>query len=145
MQSTNIDRLNSLLRGELAATETYQQAMTKLANDPHAAELRKLHAEHRAAANTLRQHVHGHSGTPDQSSGVWGGWAKLFEGTAALFGESAALKALKEGEEHGLKDYETALQDKTMAPECMDLIRNELLPQTRQHVAALGRMISSIA
>ena len=145
MQPTNIDRLNSLLRGELAATETYQQAIAKLGIDPHADDLKKLHAEHRAAANTLRQHIHGHSGTPDQDSGTWGSWTKLIEGTAALLGQSAALKALKEGEEHGLKDYESALQDKTMAPECIDLIRTQLLPQTRRHVASLGRMISSIA
>ena len=97
MHSTNINRLNSLLRGELAATETYQQAMTKIGNDPHAADLRKLHAEHRAAANTLRQHVHGHGGMPDQDSGVWGDWAKLLEGTAALFGESTAAPGSQGG------------------------------------------------
>src|SRR5262249_10292906 len=134
-----------LLRGELAATETYQQAIAKLGADPRAAKLRKLHAEHRAAANTLRQHVHDHDGKPDQGSGVWGGWAKLVEGTAALFGESNALEDLKEGEEHGVKDYEAALNDATLAPECIALIRNELLPQTRRHVTALGRIISSLA
>jgi len=29
-----IDRLNALLRGELAATETYQQALEKVHNEP---------------------------------------------------------------------------------------------------------------
>jgi uncharacterized protein (TIGR02284 family) len=144
MQSTNLKMLNSLLRGEIAATETYQQAIAKLGAAPQIAELRNMHAEHRAAANTLRQHVHQHSGTPDQSSGSWGGWAKLVEGTAAMFGESNALRALKEGEEHGVKDYEAALKDTSMAPECMEIIR-ELLPKTKQHIVALDRMISSIA
>ena len=144
MQSTNLNTLNSLLRGEIAATETYQQAIDKLGAAAEAAELRQMHAEHRAAANTLRQHVHEHAAKPDQSSGTWGGWAKLVEGTAAMFGEANALRALKEGEEHGVKDYEAALKDKTMAPECVDLIR-QLLPKTKQHVVALDRMISSIA
>jgi uncharacterized protein (TIGR02284 family) len=141
---TNINLLNSLLRGEIAATETYQQAIAKLGAAPGVAELRHMHAEHLAAANTLRQHVHQHAAKPDQGSGTWGEWAKLFEGTAAMFGEANALRALKEGEEHGIKDYEAALKDKTMAPECMDLIR-ELLPQTKRHITALDRMISSIA
>jgi uncharacterized protein (TIGR02284 family) len=144
MQSTNINTLNSLLRGEIAATETYQQAITKLGAAPQVAELRNMHAEHRAAANTLRQHVREHAAKPDQGSGTWGDWAKLFEGSAALFGEATALRALKEGEEHGVKDYEAALKDRTMAPECIELIR-ELLPQTKRHIAELDRMISSIA
>jgi uncharacterized protein (TIGR02284 family) len=144
MQSTNINTLNSLLRGEVAATETYQQAIDKLGAAPEVAELRQMHAEHRAAANTLRQHVHDHAGKPDQGSGAWGSWAKLVEGTAAMFGEANALRALKEGEEHGVQDYESALKDRTMEPECIELIR-ELLPRTKQHIAALDRMISSIA
>jgi hypothetical protein len=145
MHTTNIDTLNSLLRGEIAAVETYQQAIAKLAAAPEVAELRNLHAEHRAAANTLREHVRDHAGKPDQASGAWGEWATLVEGTAALFGEATALRALKEGEEHGVQAYEAALKARGMASECIALIRTELLPQTRRHVAALERMISSIA
>jgi len=44
-----IDRLNALLRGELAATETYQQALEKVHNEPGATELRRLHTDHREA------------------------------------------------------------------------------------------------
>lgn len=35
-------------------------------------------------------------------------------GTAKLFGEKSALKALKEGEESGLKEYQEVLQDPTI-------------------------------
>ena len=65
------DILNSLLRGELAATETYQQAMTKVHDEPDAGELRRIHHEHRAAANGLRQYVHTIGGQPDHGSGSW--------------------------------------------------------------------------
>src|SRR5688572_24562249 len=109
MAHTTIDTLNSLLRGELAAVETYQQALAKLGDTKGAAELRRVHAEHRAAADALRQHVHQHGGQPAQGSGAWGAFAKAIEGTAKLFGNDAALKALKEGEEHGLKEYQRAL------------------------------------
>jgi len=142
MQKTDINRLNALLRGELAATETYQQALEKVTDEPGASELRRVHTEHREAANTLRKHVHEHGGKPDQGSGVWGTFAKAWEGTAKLFGNAAALKALKQGEERGIADYEAALKDDHLAPECKDLIRNDLLPKTREHVQLLDRVMA---
>src|SRR5207249_3419921 len=91
MAQTLTDTLNSLLRGELAATETYQQAMAKVHDEPGAADLRRIHLEHREAANTLRQHVRRHGGEPDHGSGAWGYFAKAFEGSAKLLGNAAAL------------------------------------------------------
>src|SRR6476659_6907369 len=88
----SVDTLNALLRGELAATETYQQALAKVGDEPDAAVLRQIHVEHREAANTLRKHVHEHGGKPDQRSGAWGAFAKTVEGAAKLFGNTAALK-----------------------------------------------------
>jgi uncharacterized protein (TIGR02284 family) len=142
--SHTVDTLNSLLRGELSATETYQQALAKLGNEPEAAELRRIHREHREAANTLRQHIHSHGGKPDQDSGAWGAFAKTVEGSAKIFGDTAALKALKEGEEHGVKLYEDALEDDELPADCAMLIRGTLLPQTREHVGVLDRMMESL-
>jgi uncharacterized protein (TIGR02284 family) len=137
------DTLNRLLRGELAATETYQQAMEKWGSETGAAELRRIHDEHRDSANTLRQHVHGKGGKPDQGSGAWGAFAKAVEGTAKVFGNAAALKALKEGEEHGIKDYESALQGPDLPAECRNLIQSSLLPRTRAHVPVLDHLMNS--
>jgi uncharacterized protein (TIGR02284 family) len=134
--------LNSLLRGEISATETYQQALAKVGNEPEANELREIHHDHREAANTLRQHVHTHGGEPDQDSGAWGVWAKTVEGTAKLFGDKAAIKALKEGEEHGIKLYEGALKEPTLPTDCQTLIRSTFLPKTRAHVQTLDRLLS---
>src|ERR1051325_1781502 len=121
-----VDNLNSLLRGELAATETYQQAMDKVGNEPGAQDLRSIHDEHRETANELRQHVHKFGGQPVQGSGGWGAFAKAVTGTAKIFGQTAALKALKEGEEQGISSYEGALKDGDMPTECQTLIRNSL-------------------
>jgi len=111
MTQHQTDTLNGLLRGELAATETYQQAIAKVTKGPGATELRQIHVEHREAANTLRQHIRHLGDKPDQGSGPWGAFAKAVESTAKIFGNAAAIKALKEGEETGVKDYEDALQD----------------------------------
>jgi hypothetical protein len=144
----HVHTLNELLRGEIAAVETYQQAMEKIGSDnapgaPGAAELRQLHDEHREAANILRQHIHTHDGSPDHGSGVWGTWAKAVEGVAKLFGNTAAMKALREGEEHGVKSYEKSLGDKDLPEDCKELIRTRLLPQTRAHLGILDRLLSA--
>ncbi len=143
-KSTNTcESLNSLLRGELAATETYQQAMAKVGEERGAVELRQIRDEHRAAANAIRQHIHEMGGQPQQDSGMWGAWAKAIEGTAKLFGNTAAMKALKEGEEHGISAYEGVLQDESVPSVCKTAIRSTLLPQARAHLEALNRLTST--
>lgn len=139
---TQVDVFNGLLRGELAATETYQQALEKMGDAPGNAELQALHREHRQAANDIRQHIHELGGEPDQSSGAWGAFAKLVEGTAKVFGKAAALKALKEGEESGLKDYEKASENKELGPVCRRLV-SRLRNETRSHVSVLDRLMSA--
>ena len=143
MTASTADTLNSLLRGELSAVETYYQALAKVGNEAGATDVRRIHDEHRQAADTLRQHVRAHGGNPDTSSGAWGTFATAVEGTAKLFGSAAALKALKEGEEHGVSSYEEALRDGDLPAECQTLIRSQLLPQTRQHITILDRLIDA--
>src|SRR5205807_1273618 len=138
-----IETLNSFLRGEISATETYQQALAKIGNDRGALELRQIHAEHREAANTWRQHIHDFGGKPDQGSGAWGAFAKTVEGTAKMFGNTAALKALKEGEEQGITQYEDGLDGGDLPEKCQTLIRTKFLPQTQAHIKTLDRLMDS--
>jgi|SRR5581483_4632255 len=137
-----IDTLNSLLRGELAATETYQQAMHKAEGSPWDGQLRVIHEDHRKAANRLRLFVREAGGTPKQDSGVWGTFANFVEGTARLFGDTAALKALKEGEESGLGSYETVVEDDDLPPLFREFLVAQLIPQTRQHIRTLDQLIA---
>lgn len=143
MKDEATDTLNGLLRGELAATETYQQAMAKVGSGPGATELDRIHREHREAANAIRQHIHHHDDKPVQGSGCWGAFAKAVEGTSKLFGNAAALKALKEGEESGINSYEDALEDATLPADCKELVRSRLLPQTKAHVPVLERLMQA--
>jgi len=143
MAQTSTDTLNSLLRGELAATETYQQALAKVGDEPGAEELRRIHVEHREAANTLRQHVRSHGGQPDHGSGSWGVFAKAIEGSAKLLGDATALRALRQGEQSGLSSYESALDDETLLADCKNYVRTTLIPQTREHIAVLDRLIGA--
>jgi uncharacterized protein (TIGR02284 family) len=136
--------LNSLLRGEISAVETYEQALDKLSATKGAADLHRIRQEHQHAADTLRAHVQQQGGKAERGSGAWGMFAKAVEGTAKLFGNDAALKALKEGEEHGVKKYERALADKSLPPDSQSLIASFLLPQTEAHVPVLDRLMAGL-
>ena len=63
------EALNSLLRGEIAATETYVQAIRMLDDEPQADRLRALRDDHVAAANVLRRLVNLFGEDNDTSSG----------------------------------------------------------------------------
>ena len=140
----NTEKLNSLLRGEIAAVETYTQSLSKFEDDEAAtAELRRMAAEHANSVALLRKHIEEHGGVPDADSGVWGTWAQLLTGAAKLLGKNTAVKALKEGEEHGIKEYEEALEDPDFPDDCKTLIRSELLPAQRAHIQSLNKLLEA--
>jgi hypothetical protein len=114
----SVRQLNSFLRGEISAAETYRMAIDKVAageqQSANVGMLREIQEEHGRAAQAIRDRIRELGGEPSDSSGAWGAWAKFTQGTANLFGDASALKSLKEGEEHGLKDYEEGLDDVDM-------------------------------
>jgi hypothetical protein len=105
-QSVNL--LNSLLRGERAAVETYDQAIekTKDAPEPALTENRLCHFNR---ISVISNRITALGGKAQESSGAWGAFAKVAEGSAKVFGFRAAVAALEEGEDRGLADYRTAV------------------------------------
>ena len=136
--------LNSLLRGEMSAIETYRMALDKLkgSNEPGVTELQTMQRDHRDAADALWHHMERKGKQPSEGSGAWGAFAKSVEGTAKLFGNTAALKALKEGEEHGLKEYRNALEDDSCTPELQTLLRG-FMGRQQSHIQTLDRLMST--
>ena len=142
--ATCAEALNSLLRGEISALETYEQAMPKFESSAHQSSLKAISDEHAAAAQTLREHVRRCGGEPSTGSGPWGTFASLVTGTAKLVGPQSVLAALKQGEEHGISQYEKSLEAEGLTAECKNLIRTDLLPRCRKHVGQLDTMIASV-
>jgi hypothetical protein len=127
-----VNTMNKFLRGELSAVETYRQALERLRDSAFAADLAECRRSHEDRVELLRQQVTRLGGTPAPSSGLWGGFAKLIEGGAKLFGEKAALAALEEGEDHGLKLYRT--DSAKLDSVTRDIVERALLPgQERTH------------
>jgi uncharacterized protein (TIGR02284 family) len=131
------DTLNRLLKGELSAVETYSQALEKVGGDTGGTALREIERQHREAVSILSEHITRFGGKPADGSGAWGAFASAVMGTAKLFGNQAAWEALQQGEEHGVNQYQDALDDEHLPEECRVLIETKLLPAQRRHVAAL--------
>ncbi len=126
METNSVDTLNELLRGEISAVETYRQALEKLTNSPVRAELEDCRQSHALRVQKLREQVMRLGGRPDESSGAWGTFAKLVAGSAKAFGEKAAIAALEEGEDHGLRLYKGDI-DK-LDPASRALVEADVLP-----------------
>ncbi|HJZ89506.1 MAG TPA: DUF2383 domain-containing protein [Gemmataceae bacterium] len=140
----DVNTLNSLLRGEVAAVETYDQVIGKFDGQSQAIELHRIRDEHNEAAAVLRERIRHFGGEPAEDSGAWGTFTKAVAGTAKILGPVSALGALKQGEDYGIGQYETALNDPDIDSDCKDLIRYRLLPRCRSHVGDLDRIIDAI-
>ena len=132
-----IDTCNSLLRGELSAVETYDQAIEKFEGDPSRSELLNIRNEHKESVTMLRQHLAEMGARPAESSGAWGSFAQAVEGAAKVLGESTALDVLEQGEEHGANEYREALEDSGVMESIKQQIRSTLLPRQESHIATL--------
>ena len=140
-----VRQLNSLLRGEISAAETYRMAIDKISKGDENASvglLSEIQEEHGRAAQALRDRIRELGGEPSDSSGAWGAWATVVQGTSNLLGDKAAIKSLKEGEEHGLKDYNEAMDD--VDTTSSELFMNQLIPSQQKHIRILDQMINTV-
>ena len=140
-----VRQLNSLLRGEISAAETYRMAIDKISKGTENVSvglLSEIQEEHGRAAQALRDRIRELGGEPSDSSGAWGAWATVVQGTSNLLGDKAALKSLKEGEEHGLKDYNEAIDD--VDTTSGELFMNQLIPGQQKHINLLDQMINTV-
>jgi hypothetical protein len=134
MATQPIDQLNSFLRGEISAVETYRQALDKVRDVQARMQLEQCHVSHQHRVDVLRTRIIELGGEPVEGSGAWGAFAKAAEGSAAAMGERAAIDVLEEGEGHGLKNYQKRLND--LDATSRSLVEEELLPaQQRTHRA----------
>jgi hypothetical protein len=138
-----IEACNRLMRGEISAVETYSQALDEFYDKPERTLLQKILDDHEQSVIDLEEHVVSMDGVPDSESGAWGGFVKALEGGAKLLGGSPALAVLQAGEEHGISDYEDALEDPAVIDEIKTVIRGELIPRLRQHVTLLKDLPAS--
>jgi len=132
-----IDICNGLLRGEQSAVATYAKAIADYRDEGAPAELQGILDDHREAVLVLTENVKSMGGTPSHDSGLWGSFADSVQSTADAISHDTALASLKTGEKAGKNDYEKALEDDDVMPECKELIRDVLLPPIIEHISIL--------
>lgn len=140
---SSIDQLNSFLRGEISAVETYRMALDKLDRTSTARDELLINLKsHEDRVMALQEAIAALGGKPAASSGPWGAFAKTVEGTAKVLGDKAAVSALEEGEDHGLKDYKKDADD--VDPECQHIVTKLISQQqlTHDRLSALKRRMS---
>lgn len=138
----DIKQLNSFLRGELSAVETYQQCIEKVENEQVRSQLLGLQESHRSRAILLQERILGLGGEPEQSAGAWGSLAKAVQGGATIFGAAAAVSVLEEGEDHGLKDYRKDVEN--LSPAERQFVESRLLPEQQKSHDALSQIDRSL-
>ena len=138
------DALNSLLRGEMSAVETYTQALGKFNDLTVIEDLQKIRDEHSRAVRELRDHVIQFGGRPAEGTGPWGAFTTAVTTTAKAIGPATVLAALRQGEEHGISEYEAALENEHIHPECHRTIRTDLLAACRKHIEELNRLLGGM-
>jgi len=133
-EKDTVGQLNSFLRGELSAVETYREALRRLDESTHKSTLEECARSHQQRVTLLTQEIRRRGGEPAKESGPWGTLVKLLEGGAAALGEKAAIAVLEEGEDHGRNDYRR--DSEQLDFEARQLIQTRILPeQLRTHDA----------
>jgi uncharacterized protein (TIGR02284 family) len=140
MNSEAVEDLNALLKGELSAVETYNQALPKVENKEIASLLSDCLASHEKRVGQLTDAIKGFGGTPEADSGVWGSWAKVLSGGASVFGDDATLAALEQEEDAQSSDYEWRLV--RMHGDHRNLVKEELLPEQQRYRSMLSQLLN---
>jgi hypothetical protein len=136
-----VDTLNTLLRCQLAAVESYDRALHRFEDSHILSDLQTIREEHAQAQNLLREKVVELGGEPAAPTGPWGACAAALSEESNDLGPATALAALRQGEEHSLNEFEDTLRHDDLNGDFKNLIRSKLLPTGRKHVAELNRLM----
>lgn len=135
----DINHLNSLLRGEWAAVEAYDECLSRLDVPDWVPALLRARNSHVERADLLARRISDLGGVPSNGSGTWGRFARWVEAGARLFGPASALAALEGGEEYG-KDYYERVLPTELSVETRAFVAIRLLPEQRRTLASLRQL-----
>ena len=142
-QNQAVDVLNSFLRGEISAVETYRQALEKVQKPQVQTQLQSCLQSHAQRVDALTAQIRTLGGSPATSSGVWGSFAKAVEAGAKTFGESAAVAALEEGEDHGRNDYRRDIEK--LDADTRQFVQTNLIPEQQRTHDAMSALKKSLS
>lgn len=140
VSKSSIKQMNSFLRGEISAVETYEKTLEQ--HPDLATDLREPLHSHRDRVAQLQKHITEVGGTPDTDSGAWGAFAKAVQTLASKISKKQAVSQLQDGEEHGTNDFERDYED--LDPVCREFVLNYLLPEQRKTQAHIEGVLERL-
>ena len=142
-----IERLNLLLRGELAAVAGYQKALRALKKraESDSEHFLRLASDHQRTVTVLQGSVQARGGAPLVAAGPWEGSndAVLKAENATMLESKEFLSALLDVEQRGLTEYEDSRE--WLDEDARELVELELIPRQKRHVAGLTAMLAHLA
>jgi demethoxyubiquinone hydroxylase (CLK1/Coq7/Cat5 family) len=142
-QKQTVEQLNSFLRGELSAVETYGQALGKLQDFPQRDTLEDCARSHQERVRLLQREILNRGGEPAQGSGAWGTLVNAIAGGASMIGPKAAIAALEEGEDHGWDDYQRDVEK--LDSGARTVIESSVLPEQQRTHDAINSLKRALA
>jgi hypothetical protein len=137
------ETLNHLLQGEVSAVETYTQALNRFDDLEVISELQMVRDDHSRAVRALRDQIIQLGATPTDDAGMWGSFGVTHHGESEI-SPATVLAILCQGEEHGIREYEAALERSELQLESQRLICSKLLPGCRAHVEKLNALLGGM-
>lgn len=134
-------QLDDLIRGEMAAVKSYTTVIGELDNSKEKTQLIKIRENHETAVEKLKTFATTDVKEDTTTSGAWGAFASAWTAGAKIAGNKTALKALTQGEEHGISEYKEALNDDTIKPELKQMIRTQFLPKQQEHLKTIKKLM----
>lgn len=105
-----VTALDKLLRDELAAADTYEQAQRHLSEPTMLAQLEKNRKSHDARTAILAQLLREEGAIVPGGAGPWGAFTKVVEKLASVAGgDDAIVRVLSEAERHSTSLYQREL------------------------------------
>ena len=101
----SLSTLNTFLRGEIAAVQTYARTLKRLGGHACCGDLGQCLASHERRVALLRRRILDLGGVPEQTPGGWDPFPRHGESGSVPLRDDAVIAALEEGEDRGLKLY----------------------------------------
>ena len=134
-------QLDDLIRGEMSAVKSYDTLLKDIKDPAEKKKLQAIKKNHENAVSKLKGFATTDVLEDTETAGAWGTFAEAWTGGAKLMGNDTALKALRQGEEHGINEYEEALDDDNIRPELKQTIRTQFIPAQKEHIKSIKDMM----
>jgi hypothetical protein len=133
--------LHTLLRGHLAAVESYSLAIGKIEDQRILQGLQAIRDDHSRAVQLLRKQLGGRGEQAVANPGPWAAMSAASTGEDGILSPATILAALIQGEQQSVIEHEDVLKKDELNSECLSLVRGVCLANARKHIEELNRLM----